>query len=264
MGNVFLKTVYDKRWFICGWTLGFAFMAFLMAVFYPTFSEDDSIGQLAESLPAALQGMIGDISILKEVPTYLASELFTIRMPMIAFVAAIVLAVGLSVGDEENGQLRTLLSLPVSRTGVVIAKWCASAVILLLISLGMFAGVYAGLAVVGETVEFPLLAGLIGMTWLLILAVVSLIFGIGIATGSRALATSIGVIIAVGSFLLSSFARAVDWLKDYEVVSLLHYFPAVDIAKDGFEISYTFVYIAIIAVSLLVAIIGFRRRDVRA
>lgn len=263
MFNVLAKTIYDKRWFMFGWALGFAFMAFLMALFFPTFSEDNSIGQLAESLPAALQGMIGDLAILKEVPTYLASELFTIRMPMIAFVAAIVLAISLSIADEENGQLRTLLSLPVSRTAVVIAKWCASAFILLLISAGMFTGVYAGLAVVGETVEFWLLLELVGMTWLLILALVTLVFGIGVATGSRALATSVGVIVAVGSFLLSTFARAVDWLKDYEVASILHYFPAVDIAQNGLEMSDTFVYIAVILVSLLVAVIGFRKRDVR-
>ncbi|MBC7868878.1 hypothetical protein H7X69_01700, partial [Candidatus Saccharibacteria bacterium] len=54
-----------------------------------------------------------------------------------------------------------------------------------------------------------------------------------------------------------------EWLRPYENVSLLHYFPAPDIAKGIIDLSDVVVYASLIVIFLLVAIAIFRRRDVR-
>jgi putative exporter of polyketide antibiotics len=73
----------------------------------------------------------------------------------------------------------------------------------------------------------------------------------------------IAVTLTIGSFILTTFTRSVDWLKDYEMISIFHYFPAATIAKSEIDIRDVIVYAVIIIVFLGIGIIGFRRRDVR-
>jgi hypothetical protein len=101
-------------------------------------------------------------------------------------------------------------------------------------------------------------------TWLLVTALATLIFAIGLATGSRAVTTGVGLIIAIGSFLLTTFAAAVSWLKDYEWLSFLHYFPATDIAKGEMNWWNVVFYLALTIVSLIVVSIFFPHRDIKS
>ena len=67
----------------------------------------------------------------------------------------------------------------------------------------------------------------------------------------------------IGSFILTTFARSVEWVQSYEHASIFHYFPAATIAKSGIAMSDVLVYAVIIIVFLAVGVLGFCRRDVR-
>jgi len=263
MRSVYLKTLYDKRWFIFGWTLGFAALSVLMATFYPAMHQDGTLDALVASMPPALKGLVGSLADLKAFPTYLGSQLFDIRIPIIAGVMAIILALGLSTAEEERGELRTFLSLPISRTKLLLQKWLALCTIMAMTVLGIVAGLYASMPFIdGASIEFETLARLVAMTWLVMIAFGTVTFAAGFASGSRATANTLGILVIVGSFILSTFGQAVDWLGDFEKFSLLHYFPAVEIAKGTIELRDIAVLSGVTVVSLLVAIILFRRRDI--
>jgi len=260
--SLLTKTLYDKRFFILGWSLGLAFLGYLMVIFYPAFNQDNALDQLVASMPPALQGLVGDLGNLKEISTYLASQLFDIRMPIFVSVLAILLTVSLTVGEEEKGLLKTLTAMPASRTKVLFTKWFAIVIILVVSTIATVFGVLLGLWQINEQLDAWVLVRLCAVMLLFMVALATLIFAIGMATGKRALTTGAGIIVAVGSFILTTFATSVEWLKPYEVVSLLHYFPATDIAKGTVDASNLIVYAAIIAVSLVSAFILFRRRDI--
>lgn len=263
MRSVYLKTLYDKRWFIFGWTLGFATLSILMATFFPAMRQDGTLDALVAGMPSALQGMIGSLADLKTFPTYLGSQLFDIRIPLIAGVMAIILALGLSTAEEERGELRTFLSLPLSRSKVAIEKWLALCTIMAISALGIVLGIYVSIPFIGgASIEFDVVLLLTAMTWLMMVAFGTVTFAAGLATGSRAVANTLGMLVIVGSFILSTFGKAVDWLGDFEKFSLLHYFPAVEISKGNVEITDVVVLSTVIIVSLAVAIILFRRRDI--
>ncbi|MBC7943605.1 ABC transporter permease subunit [Candidatus Saccharibacteria bacterium] len=263
MYNLFTKTIYDKRAFIIGWSIGLAFIGYLMTIFYPAFHQDNALDQLVESLPPALQGLVGNLNNLKELPTYLGSQLFDIRIPIFISILTIILASGLTVGEEEKGQLRTLIALPLSRTRILLTKWITILVICFVVTLATIAGIELGLAVIGESLDWLVLVRLGGMMWLLAVTIATMIFSIGLSTGKKGVTTGLGVLFTVGSFLLTTFATSVDWLQPYETVSLLHYFAATDIAKNAINIGDVLVYAGIIVVFLLIAVLSFRRRDVR-
>jgi len=263
MRSVYLKTLYDKRWFMFGWTLGLMALTALMVVFYPAMHQDGSLDALVKNMPPAFQGLVGSLSDLNSFDTYLASQLFDIRMPLIAGIMAIILALGLSTAEEERGELRTLLSLPLSRVKLLLEKWLALCTIMAVTVLGVVVAIYmVGPFIEGGTIEPTALLGLVFMTWLIMVVFGSVTLTAGFATGSRAVANTLSILIVIGSFVLTTFGQAVDWLKEFEKFSLLHYFPAADIVRNGVDTFDVMVFSLVIVVSLVVAIIVFRRRDI--
>ncbi|MBN9398400.1 hypothetical protein BGO18_00470 [Candidatus Saccharibacteria bacterium 47-87] len=262
MFNVFLKTLRDKRYFILGWSLGLLFLGFMMTSFYPSFSGGQ-IDQLLDSLPPAFQGLVGNVQDWRELPGYLGSQLFDIRLPIFISILSILLAIGLTVGEEDKGQLRTLIALPVSRRKIAFGKWLAIVVICLVASLATVVGVEIGIAVIQKTLDQSVIVRLGLFTWLLVTALATIIYAIGLSTGKRAITTGVAIIVAIGSFLLSTFGQAVDWLADYEKFSFFYYFPAVNIAKDIVDWGNILFYAVIIVLGLLATLIFFPRRDVK-
>ncbi len=263
MFRLFLKTLRDKRYFILGWSLGMGFLAFVMTVFYPSFSGGQ-IDSLLDTIPTALQGLVGNIQDWRELPGYIGSQVFDIRLPIFISILSILLAISLTVGEEDKGELRTLVSQPVSRRAIVLGKWLAILAICFIASAASILGVEIGLLAINESLDQTVLVRLGLFTWLLVTALASLIFAVGLATGKRSLTTAVAVIVAIGSFLMSTFSQAVDWLKEWEFVSFFHYFPATDIAKGTVEWMNVWVYAGITVISLGIALLAFVRRDIKS
>lgn len=263
MNNLILKIFWDKRFFILGWALGLAVLSYSITIFFPAFSES-MLDEMMSSIPAAMQGFIGDIGNLQQVDTYLATQVFEINLPIFTFVLAILLSVGLTVTEEDKGQLRTLIALPISRRKIIMAKWFAIVGISLIASLAAAAGVYLGLWQIGESINTIPMLYLTLSAWLLTTVVATITFAIGMVTGSRALTITVGVLIAAGSYLLTTFAQGVDWLKDFAWLSILHYFPAPEIADGVIEPTNSIVYLGLLLVALAVTFIIFPRRDVKS
>lgn len=259
------KTLYDKRWFMFGWFLSFGFLAFIMVIFYPAMHQDGALDSLMNNIPPAFQGIMGSLEHLRTFPTYLASQLFDIRATLLTGVMVILLGLGLTVGEEDKGQLRTLVSLPISRTNIILQKVFTQFIIIAIALLGMVPGIWLGCLIIDEPmISGDILMRLLCMNWLLAVALTVLVSGAGFATGRRAAAMTLGMLAVVGGFILSTFAQSVDWLESYVFLSPLHYFPAVDIVKNGIAAGDVLVLSATTVISLGVGWVFFRRRDIRS
>lgn len=263
MKSVFLRTLHDRRFFMLGWAIGFMALAALMTSFFPAMRQTGTMDALVESMPPAFKGLVGDLALLNTFSTYLASQLFDIRVPLIAGIMAIILGLGLSVSDEEKGELRTMLSLPISRTKLFIERWLAMVVIVGVTVVGLLAGVYIVMPFIdGASLDPVVVLRLAFMTWLIMVTFGTIPFALGYMTGRRGLANFVAIIAIIGSFLLSTFGPAVDWLEKYEKLSLLHYFPAVDIAKGTLSVADITLYTGITAALFVASLLVFRRRDI--
>lgn len=263
MLNMFLKTLRDKRIFLLGWAVGLLLLSYSVTILFPTFN-DTMLEGLTKDLPAAMQGFVGQLDNLKQIDTYLATQVFEVNLPIFLSVMAILLAVGMSIGEEDKGQLRTLISLPLSRRKIVAGKWLVLVGISLVATVANAAGIYLALWQIGETADPMTMFYMSLMTWLLTVALATVIFAVGVATGSRAATLVVGVVLVAGSYLLTTFAQGVEWLKAYEGLSLFHYFPATDIAQGNVEVSNFLVYGGLIVAALVAAMIIFPRRDIKS
>lgn len=263
MNNLIKKIIWDKRFFILGWVLGLILLSYSVAIVFPVFN-DSALDELTKEIPAAMQGFVGELDNLKQIDTYLATQVYAVNLPIFLSVLAILLAAGLTVSEEEKGRLRTLIALPLSRRKIIFGSWLAIVLVGLTASIATTLGVYIGVWQINESLGTNAMIGLTLMTWLLTVAIATVIFAVGLASGSRAATLVIGVVVIAGSYLLTTFAQGVEWLQRYDWLSILHYFPATDIVKGTMDISNVLVYSGLIIVSLVVTLLIFPHRDIKS
>ncbi len=262
MRSVFLKTLYDRRWFILGWAIAFIGLSALLTSFFPAMKVS-GLDALVQNMPPAFKGLIGDLGLLASFDTYIGSQLFDIRLPLIGGIMAIILGLGLSSAEEESGELRTITAMPISRLKTIVHKWLALVVIAGVMVAAIAAGIYAVLPFLDD-VSLPneAIVRLLGLSWLLIVTFGTIPFAAGMAVGKRAAAMAVGVVVVIGSFILSTFGSAVDWLADYEKLSLLYYFPANEMVRGSVNWPDVWLLSGLTFGALLIATILFRRRDI--
>ena len=157
MRSLISRTLFERRWFITGWSLVFAVMTALVVIFYPSFSDSSAIDQLSKTMPQQLQGLIGDPDQYRTLEGFIASQIYDIRMPIMIMIMGLMLALGLTVREEESGELRSLSMLSISRTRILSEKWLAALLIIAALNLVAVAGTYVGVVSLGEDIPHELI-----------------------------------------------------------------------------------------------------------
>ncbi|OGL22646.1 hypothetical protein A2707_05020 [Candidatus Saccharibacteria bacterium RIFCSPHIGHO2_01_FULL_45_15] len=143
-----------------------------------------------------------------------------------------------------------------------IQKWLAMVTVITTTVVACAGSIYVMQITIDESIDNAVLWRLIAMTWLLLVTLGTIVFSLAIGIGNRAVATGLGILVVVGSFILTTFSAGVDWLQNYEMASLFYYFPAVDIAKTGARWEDIAVLSTITLLALLISWLNFRRRDI--
>jgi ABC-2 type transport system permease protein len=258
--NLVSKTLYDKRWFMLGWSLGLVVMAGITIAFFPTIK--DQIGTLFTNIPKALQSITGSSEDYKTISGYIGTGVFDLRIPMLTITMAILIGLGLGVGEEYSGKLYLLLAQPISRTKIVWQKWIAMIITFVVVHTALLLGILAVIALINESMPIEKVIAATFMCLLLTVAVGSLTLGVGFALGRKGLTTMLITTYVFGSYLLTSFAAQIDWLKHIEPVSLFHYYKASEALKLGYNLQHVGILAAVSIVSVIVAAVVFTRRDI--
>ena len=259
--SLFLKTLYDKRWFFVGWSLGTVALLALTAAFYPAIA--DSIGDLLSSIPPALASIVGDSTAYNTYVGYIGSAVYGSRAEMIFVPLAIILGLSLSVNEELSGRMYQLLAQPVSRAKIILQKWLAGFwLIVAIMTITLIAMVVVSIAI-AETVPYSELIKVSLMSGLFTFMVFSLTFGMGIAFGRRSIAIIVPVVWVMGSLLLDSFATQIDWLKAVDWLSVHQYYSTATLIKEPIAVEDVLVLSGISLASFMLAVALFQRRDIR-
>jgi ABC-2 type transport system permease protein len=256
--NFFLKTLYQKRYAALWWFVGITAVTLLTVSFYHSFKATD-LDQVLKGLPQPIQAIAGDISSFRSVEGYLRQQVFALRLPLLTIILAISLLVGLTAGDEQKGLLETQLSLPISRTQLLLQKLAAGLIVMGIASLGALVGIAIGVTLLGETfnlghilqytlncVMIATVYGLVGLT-------------IAAITGRRAVALGISSGFAFLSYLLNSMAPSVSYLETIDKFTFFHYYQNYPFQLRNFAV------LAITAIILVtISCIAFNKRDIRS
>lgn len=258
MRNFFQKTLYQRRFLALWWFVGIAFVTFVTVSVYDSFKATD-VEQLLESLPPAVQNLAGDVSSFKTVEGYLVQQIYSLRLPLLTIILSISLLTAITAGDEQRGLLETQLSLPVSRTRLLLQKLAAALVIIAVATTGAVAGIAVGFGMLQETfnlwhvLQFTInclaVAVLYGMVAFMLASV----------TGRRALSLGVASGFAFVSYLIDSMSASVSSLEAINKLTFFHYYQ-----NDPFSWKNFLFLIACIVLLITISVVGFNKRDVKS
>ena len=255
---VIRRGLADRRRSALTWGISFGVYGGFIAAIYPSIHH--ALSQIVKHYPSALRQAF-DVGSLGTVEGYVQAELFSLIVPLAIAYFAIHSLTGPTVTAEERGDLDTILSLPVSRSelliGSALVTAAVSAVIMaiagvMLFLTGRIAGTHISLGLVA--------AGVMGVWPLALVAAGFAAVAVGYLHTSRSVhAFSLGLIVAM--YVLDLAGRLAHGLAPIRWISAFKYYGSP--MRDGIDPP-SFIGL-IIAGAVLVAVgaLLFERRDIR-
>lgn len=249
-----------RRRSLYGYTAGMAAYALIIVVLYPSFRNDPSLDKLTQgnSTVAALFGASGPLT----TPTgWLNANLYANFLPLILLLLSIGYGASCLAGQDEDGTLGLLTTLPVTRRRLVAQKAAAMIALTVPVSVATLVCV-----LVGRGFDLHLSGrGLAGITiGALLLAVDfgALAMLVGALSGSRGAALGASSALAAASYLISSLASVVHWLHPARFASPFFYAVGDSQLAHGLPLRWAAVLVAIALAAASGTVVAFDRLDV--
>lgn len=260
--SIFSKTLFDHRKSALFWSLGTCGMVFMYASLYPSIAQSNELVDSLKNLPEAFKSIFGELELFATPEGFIGGEFFTLTYPLLLGILGIVLGSGLLTKEEESHTLELLLARPVSRASILRQKTAAMLLVITAIGLASWVGVALGTFVVDKfelNLWYALQTAMSGilMGWsfaLLTLMVTSL-------ASQRGLASGVAAMVFAGGFIVSTFAKRVEWLEPVRLVSLFELYSPVETLRHGWHLRDALILLAFCAACYVIAEIAFRRRD---
>jgi len=259
--ELFRKTIRDQRWALLGWSSGLAFISLFLLYFYPFISRASEVLKVLDNLPPVIKNLVGKNNFMATPEGFLNLQPFSILAPLLFIIFAISKGGDATAGEEERGTLDLLLSHPLPRWRLVLAKFAAQAAALLVLSLVFWSSMAAGTRLFGVAVDWLRLAQVIFSLLLLGLTFLSMALAIGCLSGKRKFSLGISGGFALVTYLINAYAPMIEGLRPYRIVSPFYYYNGQAVLVNGLVISHALVLAGLSAVFFAAALLFFSRRD---
>lgn len=264
LSGVALKTLRDQRRALTGWTVSLALLVAMYVAIWPSMRDQPAMGDFLDQMPEGFRALFAMSGADLSTPVgYVKVELLSFMGPIVLLLYAVTTGGGAIAGEEDRRTLDLLLTAPVSRTRVVLEKAAA-----MVGGTVLLAGVLAvALLLEGTVVDLGLPAGgvVAAMTHLALLALVfgALALALGCATGRPGLSRAVPAVVAVLAYVVNGLGGFVSWLEPFQELSPFYQYAGHDPLVNGVSWPSAAVALGTVVVLVAVAVVTFRRRDVR-
>ena len=256
---VFVLTVRLRAATALAAALGMTAVILMVGALFP--SVGGSIGRL--HVPEGVANLLGGAD-YGTITGWMRSEIGAVYGPLVVAATAISDAVASTAGEEDAGILALVLAHPVERGRLVLDQAAATAVVVVIVACGTWIGLVLGVAAAGGGISLAdttaLVVHLAGFGF----AIGAIALALATTTGRKSLAVGGAAAFAVFSFLLNGFAPLLNGFTWLKYLSLFYYYSGHDPISGGIEVSGLVVLGLIACISTAIAVIGLRRRDLRA
>jgi ABC-2 type transport system permease protein len=253
------QEILFRRNGIIGWGLGLCFFPLVYVGIYPSMA--DEVQSLADlEIYRAMGVSLGTLE------DWIASTMI-LFVPILASVYALINGTGTLAGEEEDGRLEILITLPLKRWQIVtvkaIALSVALSVILLIVSI---VGALVFIAIEGQVEArisaIDMVTGLLA-TWPLTFAFAMISMFLATFCSRRRVAALIAAALLVSSYFGSNLSGMVSSLEPLKPLFLHTYLDATGRSVlQGQQLGDVLVLIAVGLVAFALALVFFQRRDV--
>ncbi len=257
-----MRTLNERWRSTFGWGLGLVLMAVLQLAVYPSVAKSSaSMQDFVNEWPEAFRQAF-NLDAYTTGAGFLNAEMFSMMVPLVLIAVAVSGAAAATAGEEERGTADLLLSLPVSRARVVVAKVLATVIAVLLVAGATLLTIAVGAPLVDLEVGFGDLAAGVLMTVLLALFFGAVALLVAAATGKRTVALGTAVGLALAAFLLNALAPMADWLEPWQKASPFHWALGDNPLVNGTDAAMAGLLLVAGLVLVVIADVAYRRRDI--
>ena len=261
------RFIRDHRRSLLWWSVGVVALVLFTVSLFPSLKGEEALDEVIAQMPEALRAMFGlDTAIPLTSPAgYLQGRLFGSLLPLLLIVFAVGLGTRAIAGSEEQGTLELLLSNPVTRRTVVGERYLAMVAMITGLT-AVFALSLVLLAVPFGALDGVPLSGLAGATagvFGIALLHGTIAFGVGAATGRRALALSSATVVAVAGYLAQGLLGLSDAIRPLRFVVPWHWYLGRNMLAQGVAPDAIIVPIVLSTAIFAAGVTAFLRRDLR-
>jgi ABC-2 type transport system permease protein len=265
---VFRNALRDSLGITLIWGVGMVALMLLMVSMVP-FLEGLELSNVFASLPpqflAALGFDGGEESLeLLGTPEGLLAYGFFGEMLLIFAAYPVVMGLRATSNEEANGTLDVVLSLPLSRTRLLLERFLAYALDIILLPLMMIGGLYLGLVIFPVELDAArlttLILNLLPTLWFILAATVF----VGALISDRRKAITIMTIFVVGSYIVQAVGGMVttNWVNIVESLSFFTYYDVERLLSQSIIVRDTALLVTLTLVLIGSSVVVFRRRDI--
>ncbi|WP_435335029.1 ABC transporter permease [Haloarchaeobius sp. TZWWS8] len=242
-------------------SVGIALLTLLYVGMFPSISNAANLDELLASYPPAMREAFG-IRTLNTIEGFLATQLYAFAWVLLLGIYFAYAAASLVAGDVEDEKMDMTLSMPVSRSQVLLEKFASLGVPLLVANVLLPVVVFAGTMAIGEEVPVAgvLAAHALSIPYLLACAGIGIVASVVFDRADVAQRVAVGVLF--GLFLID--AVVVDTaLEPLGLLAPMHYYDPAAILVDGsYDLLGAGILLVATAVLVLVSRAYFQRKDI--
>jgi ABC-2 type transport system permease protein len=240
-----------------GYAAGMALYTLVVVALYPSFKDSASLDSLSGSAAAALLGVTGQLT---SPGGWLNANIYGNFFPLVMLLLTIGHGAACLAGQDEDGTLALIATLPLPRRAILAQKLAAMALHALLLAAAVTACVLTGRGF--QLAVSPADAAATSVAVLLM----GLDFGLvaitaGAATGRRGTALGIAAALAAASYLLAALATAIPAIRPARYLSLFYWSAGNDQISHGVSAADYAVLTGAGLCALGAAVTAFRRAD---
>lgn len=263
-GIVFTETLRRSWRGMIYWGLGLG----IYAAIFPLIIKDADIlkqyGEIAKAFPPALMKLFGgDAATLATPEGFLAYGLYGYMLLILA-VYAIINGLNITANEEDQGILDVVLSLPLPRWRVIVEKFLAYSLMMVVILLMMFAALWLGMQSSVLKID---LDKVIGSTFNLLpstLLMMAFTAWAGSFFRSKGTATAVASLFVIGSYFLNFLGEAASEtiFNTLRSLSFFRYYDHNGVILNGLSWGNVGLLLAVTVALFAGSLWFFQRRDI--
>jgi ABC-2 type transport system permease protein len=259
-----LKTWRDHLKGIIGWAVGTAALVIVMLWVYPTVAGSNAgMDQISAAFPQEFQEMFR-MNDYTSPAGYLSAELFSFMIPLIFVAMGVSWGAAVMADEEEHGTADLLYSLPIPRWRILIVKWLAVMIAVIVIGVIFWVTLVIGAPLAGMEIGLAQLTAASLGTVLIGCLYATLGYFLAAVTGKKAMSLGISIVLALTAFLIYMLAPLVDAIARFESLSPFQWAYGNEPLWNGFDAGFLVLLAAATAVLLTASLVIFGRRDIGA
>jgi ABC-2 type transport system permease protein len=264
-GTIFIEQLKRIWKHIIYWGLGLGALSMVVMLIIPSADVLQEYAELIESMPPFLMQAFGanDMEALATPEGFIGLEIFSF---VILLLAAYAVNAGLNIiaNDENDGAMDILLTLPVPRWRVVVERFAAYALIVVIIALNTYLGLVVGNTLTELEVNMQVMAAASVNMIPVTLAVMAFTVFVAGLTSRRGVVLAASTMFVVISYFVYTIGNAVNTTAANVASSLsvFNYYDHEAVVMDGMQWDNVTILLVVMVALVGIALMTFERRDV--